>query len=91
MLTYCSALQCNFQKEAGIIFYHPKTSRLKRAWTVRLRMGKAPSTSAVVSCKHVEKRGFVYPVYKALGETYADRIFIAFPTVFVTFTFIIGL
>lgn len=54
-------------------------------------MGKAPSTSAVVSCKHVEKRGFVYPVYKALGETYADRIFIAFPTVFVTFTLIIGL
>ncbi|XP_077484099.1 uncharacterized protein LOC144094082 [Amblyomma americanum] len=69
MVTYCSVPQCKSRNEAGVSFhFYPKSSKMKKAWMIKLKMGKQPSASAVVCSKYFKEEDFVYPVYKTLGD-----------------------
>lgn len=73
MVAFCSVPQCKSRKEPGISFHlYPKPSRLKKAWLIKLRMGKPAPKYALVCSKHFQEEDFVYPVYKALGKIDTD-------------------
>ncbi|KAK8787416.1 hypothetical protein V5799_022808 [Amblyomma americanum] len=54
---------------------------MKKAWMIKLKMGKQPSASAVVCSKHFKKEDFVYPVYKTQGYKYRKLVPEAIPSV----------
>lgn len=51
---------------------YPKPSRLKKAWLIKLKMGKPALKYALVCSKHFQEEDFVYPVYKVLGKIDTD-------------------
>nr|XP_054921717.1 uncharacterized protein LOC126521601 [Dermacentor andersoni] len=91
MVTYCSVPQRKSRKDDGVSFhFYPKSTKLKKVWLIKFRMGKLPSKHAVVCSKHFREEDFVYPAYKTLGKDISGVLFASLHVVNVPVTLLPG-